>query len=379
MAKVFYFTTALSNEDYKDYLSLWSVPPNLSNQNFHNKFIRSISLTHPVEVISLRPINNKFGAKTLHSATKIEKNITWNYIKVSSNLVDKYLNTSKRILSTIKNKIDSESVIFVDVLNRALLKAALKAKAKYNCCVIGICTDNPYNISFVRNGYGDEIINLSSNLDGYVALTNKLLELFNKQKKPSVVIDGITESVNYDSKIEIEGDYLFFGGSLMKKYGVYNLIDAFERLDIKNLKLVICGHHEESDFKTYIKDIKNVIYLGALPYQDVIAIERKAVCAINPRPIDPQIDNYSIPSKTLEYLASGVLTICVENKLLKEKYKDAIIWAKSGNVGDLYQAIEKALKLNNREKEKLITLGLKYIEQNTSFKNINKKVSELFL
>ena len=379
MTKVFYFTTALSNEDYKEYLSFWNVPPNLSNQNFHNKFIRSLSISHPVEVVSVRPINSNYRAKTLHSASKIENNITWNYIKVSQSRVDKFLNTAKRILEVCKGKMDKESTIFVDVLNRSLLKAALKAKRKYNSNVIGICTDNPYNISYVSKRYGNKIIHMSNKLDGYVVLTNKLLNLFNKENKPSIVIDGLTENVEYESNIKIEGEYLFFGGSLMRKYGVYNLINAYKKLNKENLKLVICGHHEEPDLKSNIENIRGIEYLGALPYQDVIAVEKGSICAINPRPIDPKIDEYSIPSKTLEYLANGVLTICVDNAQLKDRYNDAIIWAKSGSVEDLYDTINEVLNLSNKEKEKLISNGIKYTNQYTSLESINKEVSKLFL
>lgn len=379
MAKILYFTTALSNEDYKEYLSFWNVAPNLSNQNFHNKFIRSIAISHPVEVISVRPINKFYKVKSLNDSQRTENNITWNYIKVRRCRVDRLLNNSKRIMDAIENKVDKDSIIFVDALNRSLLKAALKVKKQHKCQVIGICTDNPYNISYVDKGYGDTILKLTSKLDGYVVLTRKLLELFNKAKKPFLVMDGLTENVDYQSDIQIEGEYLFFGGSLMKKYGVYNLIEAYKKLDNKDIKLVICGHHEEPDFKSYIKDIPGIVYLGALSYQDVIAVEKKSICAINPRPIDPQIDEYSIPSKTLEYLANGVLTICVNNSQLRSRYFDAIIWSKSGSVDDLYEAIKKSIELNKKEKEKLISNGIKYANQHTSLDSINKRVNELFL
>lgn len=377
MPKIFYFTTALSNNDYKEYLSYWNVPPNLSNQNFHNKFIRCIALSHPVEVISVRPINKFYKKNSLSSSSFIEENITWNYIKVSKNRVDKYLNTKKRIIEIINGKIEAGSTIFVDALNRTLLQAALKVKKEYNYRVIGICTDNPYNISYVDKKYGDTILKLTNKLDGYVVLTRKLLELFNKDKKPFLVIDGLTESVDYSTDIKINGDYLFFGGSLMRKYGVYNLIEAYKKLSNGNLKLVLCGHHEEPEFKPYIKDIPGIVYLGALSYQDIVAIEKKALCAINPRPIDPQIDEYSIPSKTLEYLSNGVPTVCVFNRQLRSRYDDGIIWAKSGSVEDIYNAIKVAMGLKDKEKEKLISNGIKYTNQHTSLSSINRRIDDL--
>ena len=379
MAKIIYFTSAMNNEDYKGYLSLWNVPPNLSNQNFHNKFIRSLAISQPVEVVSVRPINANFKQKTLHSASRLENNITWNYVKVSSSRVDKLLCLLSRISKTLEDKIDKDSVIFVDVLNRALLKASIKAANKYGCKAIGVCTDNPHNISFVDSNYASDVLNLCNKLDGYVVLTDKLAALFNPNNKPCLVIDGLTENIDCESNIRIKGDYLFFGGSLMRKYGVYNLIDAFRKLDDPDLKLVICGHHEEEGFISYIKPTPNILYLGALPYQDVNYVQKHALIAINPRPIDPQIDEYSIPSKTLEYLSNGVLTICVNNLLLKERYESAIIWAKTGDVEDLYNSLKEALSLSDKEKEKFINNGIKLTKQYTSLKTINDQVSKLFL
>ena len=123
----------MNNDDYKGYLSLWNVPPNLSNQNFHNKFIRSLAISHQVEVVSVRPINGNFRSKTLHSASKLENNITWNYIKVSSSKVDKLINLNTRIKKAIIGKATKESIIFVDVLNRTLLKSSLSVAKKYGC------------------------------------------------------------------------------------------------------------------------------------------------------------------------------------------------------------------------------------------------------
>ena len=99
--------------------------------------------------------------------------------------------------------------------------------------------------------------------------------------------------------------------------------------------------------------------------------------AINPRPINSKIDQYSIPSKTLEYLANGCLTITVYNSLLLEHYEPCIIWAKTGDPVDLAEAIEKALSLNKVEKERLAILGKNKVMQYTSPEVINSTIAQL--
>ena len=374
--KILYFTTALDNEEFKKYLSYWKVSPNLSNQNFHNKLIHALALSYDVDVISVRSINHYFKKQRL--AAKINKEnskIYWKYIEVRRNKIDKFLNMYKRI--EFITMPDSE-YIFVDALNLSLLKAAIKYRKKHSQKIIGVVTDNPNNISFLKKKYKAKLLELGKKLDGYIALTPKLESLYNLDNKPSIVIDGVSEKISDFLPIEVDGDYIYFGGSLMKEYGVYNLIEAFKDLDKPNLKLVICGHHVNTN-KLYevIGNNPNILYLGAKSYEENLSLEKNSILAINPRPINPKIDEYSIPSKTLEYLSIGALTVTVENELLKSHYGPCIIWAKSGDPKDLKEAIEKALSLTKTEREMLSLLGKNKVMQYTSLENVNNSLQRL--
>ena len=375
--KVFYLTIAQDKESYKNYLSKWSVSPNLSNQNFHNKLIRSIALSHEVNVISIRPINRNFSEKSLQKSDKTENNVNWNYIKVSSNKVDKLLFTSNRVDEFTKN-ITKDDVLFVDALNLSLLKQAVRIKKKYGARIIGICTDNPSNISFTSDSYKNNLLSLGRELDEYIVLTRKLNDLYNISNKPYIIIDGVNELCSAgESKYKIDGDYIYFGGSLMRRYGVYNLIEAFNNLNNPNLRLVLCGHHEEPDLKDNIKK-ENILYLGALPNEEVMYLESHALCAVNPRPVDPSVDEYSIPSKTLEYLSCGTIAITVKNDLLMERYGKAILWSETGNVKDLENALNVAIKMDKKERESFIKNALETVNKYTSLEVINKEINKLF-
>lgn len=380
MNKVFYFTVAQEQNLFKNNLSNWRVAPNMSNQNFHNKLIRSIGKTHNVEVISLRPINDNYKDSILKYQKIKNDRVTWHHIKVKKSKIDKFLLVNGRVNKLLSSfEIDKNDVIIVDTMNYRLLKLAYDFGKKKGLKVIGLCTDNPYNISYTSKSKNDDLLAIGQKLDGYIALTPKLNELYNINHKPYLLIDGICEIRDYLPRNEIDTNYIFYGGCLMKKYGLYNLVEAFNELKLDKTKLVICGHHEESDFASLINQNKNIIYLGAVDSDRIYALEKYALMAVNPRPIDPNIDEYSIPSKTLEYLAFGVLTISVDNSLLKEKYNDAIIWTKNNDVNSLKEAILKALSLDKNEKDKMIKLGQELIKENASFKAVNNKIDSLLL
>ena len=96
--------------------------------------------------------------------------------------------------------------------------------------------------------------------------------------------------------------------------------------------------------------------------------------SVNPRPINPKIDDYSIPSKTLECLSIKCLNVTVDNALLKERYGDVIIWSKSSSSEDLADAINKALSLSKEEKDQIVENGYKKVMQRTSLKVIGEKI-----
>jgi hypothetical protein len=367
----------MDNESFKEYLADWKISPNLSNQNFHNKLIRSLALSHDIDVISVRSINKHFKRMSLNAKIVREGNIFWKYPLVKRNRIDKFFKLFKRIENITMH--DSE-LIFVDVLNLSLLKNALKYKERHNMPIIGVCTDSPNNISFLKKRYKQKLIELGQKLDGYIVLTENINSLYNVNNKPYVCIDGVSETPNDYLPREITDNYIYFGGSLMKEYGVLNLIEAFKKLERNDLKLVICGHHlQKNELIPAIEGHDNIIYLGPVSYERNLSLEKYSLLAVNPRPQNSKIDLYSFPSKTLEFLANGCITITVENELLKDHYGSCIVWSKTGDPDDLLEAMKKALEMTRTEREVLIILGKNKAMQYTSLESVNRVIDDELL
>ena len=374
--KIIYFTNALDQSSFKDYLSMWKVSPNLSNQNFHNKLIRAIALYNNVEVISIRAINSNFQKSKLDSFVYSENKVTWKYPKVTSSRIGKFFLLNNRINKLLSTN-NSDSVILVDALNYSLVKEAYKLAKKEKIKAIGVCTDNPCNISFTNSLYKKKLFKYATKLDGYIVLTEGINKIYDKENKPYLVIEGVSEEIDVSASKLVDGKYIYFGGSLMGEYGVYNLIDAFNKLDLKDTKLVLCGHHLEKE-KLLAKVSKNpaILYLGPVSYGENLSLIKGAILSVNPRPINPRIDDYSIPSKTLECLSLKCLNVTVMNNLLYQNYKDEIIWSNSSSINDLAEAISRALSLSKKEKESIIESGYKKVMSRTSQKVIGKRIDE---
>ena len=353
--RVIYLTTSLEAKDYVEFNACWKASLNPSNQNFHNKIIRSLALTNDVEVISLRPFSRKLcSIKKLNKANKEQGKIHWHYLEVKRLRVQRYFSFKKQATDILKNLDLNYAVIVTDTINPRVVSLAHSLSKKFNIPAVGLCTDSPSNISGTKKSYALFILSNGRKLDGYVSLTAGLNDLFNVNSKPSLIVEGVVEN-ELPKPIKNEyGDYFFFGGALMKRYGIYELISAFHALNDKKYKLLICGHHANNhELSEAIGDNKNIIDLGTLPVEKVLQLEMNATANINPRPYSEDLDRFSIPSKTIEYLSSGRPTISVKNTRLQKDFNELAVWAKSSNQDDLLAAMKRVLELTKEEQEEL--------------------------
>ena len=118
------------------------------------------------------------------------------------------------------------------------MKAAKKIAKQYDVKIVGMLTDNPYNLSSGSAFVKKYIVEQASSLDGYLSLTNGLVEVFNSEK-PSYVFEGLVNEESEGKKDPIF-NYFYFGGSLYERYGVKTLVDAFHKSNVK-YKLVLAG------------------------------------------------------------------------------------------------------------------------------------------
>ena len=371
----------MEKEDFKNYLTHWSVAPNPSNQNFHNKFIRALAINYKVDVISIRPFSSSLvDLPSLPYEKKEEGNITWHYLPISGKKIFRIFKCKKDVKLLIKQLYTNESIIFTDTINTSLIFYLNRARKNNNYHIVGLATDSPSNISNTRRSYTTFLLNNTNNFSAYIALTKELDELYNPYCRLSTIIEGIVEKAPKDIKKPTNDQYFFFGGALLERYGIYQLIDAFNDINVNypDVKLYIAGHHADKKKLEFITiKNQNIKFLGILPYESVLAYEKYALANINPRPFSEDLDRFSIPSKTLEYMASSRPTISVKNSKLAKYFEKEIVWAKSSNKEDLYEAMEKVLTASKDINKEITSSASEKVNELFGFKAVSDKVKEL--
>ncbi len=375
--KILYFTTAIDKQDFQNFLKRWSSSPNPSQQNFHDKMIRSLAINNDVSVISLRPFSKQLCLDNyLPYEEKTIDNIHYYYLKVKKHRLDRYFSYAKQIKKLMKSINTDDALIITDTINPMVITFAKKYSNKYDLPIVGICTDSPSNISNTKRSYTLYLLDKTNNLDGYICLTKGLNDLFNPKQRPSIIIEGIVENKLVKTKLpeNITKPYFLYAGTLLPYYGIYNLIDAYKKLNRNDVSLYILGHHaNEKELMEKIKGY-DIHYLGTLPVEKTIQFESHALANINPRPTNEDLDRFSIPSKTIEYLFSSRPVVSVKNTRIQKYFNDEIIWCKSSSCDDLLFGLNRVMELNSEERKKLGENGYRKVIDLYSLNSVNKKL-----
>lgn len=373
---IIYFTTCQDNNDYNEYLKIWPYPINASLQMFHNRLIRSLSLLNHVDVISIRPFSKQDClVNTLIKSERVTNQIHWHYLSVRRSKFWRFSLHWAQV-EKILRKVDKNSIIITDTINPNVFTLAAYAAKRKHMPLIGVCTNSPSNVTGTNRSYSVNVLKLSKKLDGTIALTPALNDLYNEDNKPSIVIEGLVEDrlpVPMENKY---GKYFFYSGTLYEKYGIYNLIDAFNELDLPDYKLLICGHHEGKVFLEAIRKKKNIRYLGALSNQECLQLQQNAVANINPRPFNEDLDRFTLPSKVMEYFNSSRPTISTKSSRLFKLFQEDAIWMKTGSVEDIKEAINTLLALSKEDQDYLGKKAHDRAQMYYSLSNVGLKLDD---
>lgn len=214
----------------------------------------------------------------------------------------------------------------------------------------------------------------------------KYLEI--DSKKIRVVSPGIEledygkitiEEINrIKEKYNLQKKFILFLGTLEPKKNIVNIIKGFERINIKNMELIIAGGKGwkyEEIFETYenSKYKNNIKMLDYIPEEDKIALYKAAELFIFPS----LYEGFGMP--VLEAMATGTPVITSNISSLPEVAEDAAILVNPYDIVEIAKAIENVIK-NDRLKKEMIEKGLKQARKFTwenSVKKLEKIYSEL--
>lgn len=273
------------------------------------------------------------------------------------------------------NKNREEKVtILVYSLIYPYLKAAIDLKKMYPnvqiCCIVldlpeyfGDSTSLLYR--FLGNLETKRIYSLVPSVDSFVLLTKYMREKLNVGLRPSLLLEGIYNPVCIVPQKKRKKTILYTG-KLDIRFGIRDLIKAFNDIDDSEFVLWICGFGLDRIFvEEAAKKDKRIIYWGVVEQKHVFEMQQQATLLVNPRKGHEEYTKYSFPSKTMEYMASGTPTIMYKLPGLPIEYEEYLVLLpdnsqetltailRSKTQAELYEFGEKAKRfiLENKNSE----------------------------
>lgn len=206
------------------------------------------------------------------------------------------------------------------ILSKALFNAVEKIKGKGIKTILIVpdvpeCMNNMFGKRNLKNllvgQVNKRIAALSQQFDRYVLLTNAMNEFYKALPENYIVMEGLIDEsrisacyreVDYTKNKEI----ILYTGTLARVFGVMELVDAFEKANLKNAEFWICGSGEcASEIEQKASENNRIKFFGLVSSQKALELQSKATILANPRSASGEYTKYSFPSKTIEYLLAG--------------------------------------------------------------------------
>lgn len=175
-------------------------------------------------------------------------------------------------------------------------------------------------------------------------------DVLNIYHRPYIVMEGLCdEEPQTQDSCKNEKRTILYAGTLMEKYGIKMLVDAFIKASMKDTQLVIYGNGPYADQLKELESVYDIQYRGLAPNDVVVNEEKKATLLINPRPTHEEYTKYSFPSKNMEYMATGTPLLTTRLPGIPAEYKDFIFYFNDESVDGFAETITQVMALSDNE------------------------------
>lgn len=218
---------------------------------------------------------------------------------------------------------------------------------------------------------------LLHSFDYYVVLAEPMIEQLNIAEKPYVVVEGIYNNITSvpDSVKKFPNKTILYAGGIQTRYGVFDLIEAFHRIENDDYKLILCGSCLETEkLNHYLSSDSRIEYRGLIPTNEVRTLQKKVTVLVNPRHSTEEFTKYSFPSKTLEYMASGTPVLMSPLPSMPEEYKQYLYLFEDESIEGMKQMIEDVLSFNSENLKSKGDTAKDFIQKN---KNANVQIKKI--
>ena len=220
--------------------------------------------------------------------------------------------------------------------------------------------------------------------DSFTLLSAHMADYLQLDESSYVVVEGIAKE-SYGKRIDTNKESsiiktVLYTGTLTKKYGVLDLVEAFRAIPKENYRLIICGDGEtKKEIENASKEDARIIYMGRVNHEAVLNLQAHATILVNPRKNTGSYTKYSFPSKMMEYLASGRPVLCYKLDGFPEEYDTYFNYIQGNEVHSFTESIQEICEKSNEELNKEGDRNRHFVNNNKNPRTQVSKIVDLLL
>ncbi len=348
------------------------------------------NLAKPVSIINALPV----GIWKKQYSDLILKDRQWQYAgadNVEIGCVNlpllKQHGRYRRCLKLLRKSEDKNILIYSPYL--PFLKAISKLDKSYTVTLV--VTDLPefYDLGQVsalrkilRKLNNRSIYKCMARVDNFVLLTEEMKEPLRVGDRPYTVVEGICDPTLFDDiaapETKANEKIILYTGTLHKKFGIGNLLDAFRGISDPDYRLWICGGGDMKDEIVKAAETDSRIrFFGYVPKKTICEMQKQATVLVNPRPNNEAYTKYSFPSKTMEYMLSGKPVIMYKLDGIPHDYDNYLRYVPDDSVSSLRETIVSVCDLSEESRSHIGENARKFLIQNKNNRVQAKRILEM--
>lgn len=376
-----------------DYLLAHSLDVDFAANNYQSALVNGLSYYYnSLKIISSPPISNpgKCSKKMIKSRyLKHFQDTDFYYVGTARNRLWKMLVEFWRIrkqLGIILSDRKEENIACCYSLHSPFLLSLLlyRKKIKKICLVVPdlpeYMSDNTNPFRVFAKKVDRQIINLCiKRIDCFALLSPYMADRLRIKNKTWDVIEGIFHPENVGNIEKYKKKIILYTGQLQKRYGVFDLVEAFMLIPNEDYELWLCGDsYEIEQLRHLANDDPRIKFLGKRNRRDIIIFQKMAHLLVNPRHSSEEFTKYSFPSKTMEYLASGTPVLMSKLPSIPEEYNEFLFFFEDESIIGMKNKIIEICEIDINVLNKKGKEAAKFIYKNkTAISQVSKIVKML--
>ena len=300
-------------------------------------------------------------------------------------LLYKYVRVKKYLKQYLQK--DEENIVIIYGPHSPFMKPIYDLRNKYRIKTCLIIPDLPEFMSsstnkvfrFLKSIDAKFIAKTNSAMDCFAPLAPLMRERYSFDGKPWVQVEGVYDNtVQYPDAEKSKCKSILYTGKIDARYGIVDLMDAFQLIEDPNYELWIRGGGSDLYKVQECAEVdKRIKIFPQMAKEDLVKLQKSATLLVNPLKPTELFTKYFFPSKTLEYMGSGTPTLMYKLPCLDNEYDNYLYYFNGDSIESMKNRIVEICEKSSSELYKFGKKAKVFVNDNKNGKVQAKKIVDL--